>query len=132
MNRRQTRAIFPTTLASYEAFVKQAKMEPVVEDIGEGGSLQWVGPRQTDRVLLYFHGTFGEASSFHEPFSSRLEGVGHLIFGGVPSAPDFWNFIQKNLESRGKPTDIVMLNYSEYQICFSFLPTTHDSSTRPG
>ena len=75
MNRGQTRAIFPTTLASYEAFMKQAKLEPVVEDIGEGGSLQWIGLRQTDRVLLYFHGTFGEASSLHGPFSSRLEVV---------------------------------------------------------
>ena len=69
--------------------MKHAKMGPVVEDIGEGGSLQWVGPRQANRVLLYFHGTFGEASSLHESFSSRLEEVGSysaeyrlpLIFG---------------------------------------------------
>ena len=66
----------PGELRIREAFMKQAKMKPIVEDIGEGGSLQWIDPRQTDRVLLYFHGTFGEASSLHGRFSSRLEVVG--------------------------------------------------------
>ena len=40
--------------------MKQAKIEPVVEEIGEDAKLLWIGQRQTDRVLLYFHGTFGE------------------------------------------------------------------------
>jgi hypothetical protein len=70
LNRRQARAICPSTRETYEAFMKQAKMEPVVEEIGEDARLLWIGHRQTDRVLLYFHGTFGEALSFHAPFSS--------------------------------------------------------------
>lgn len=65
MNRRQMRAIVPSTLAVYEIFMKQAKMEPVVEEIGEDARLLWIGRRQNDRVLLYFHGTFEEALSFH-------------------------------------------------------------------
>jgi hypothetical protein len=66
MNRRQMRAILPPTLEVYETFMKQAKMEPVVEEIGEEARLLWIGQRKADRVLLYFHGTFrvGEASSF--------------------------------------------------------------------
>ena len=59
--------------------MKQAKLEPVVEDIGEGGNLQWIGLRQTDRVLLYFHGTFGAVSSLHGSFSSQLEVVGSYL-----------------------------------------------------
>jgi len=39
MNRRQTRAVFPTALGGYEAFMRQAKLELVVEEIGEGASL---------------------------------------------------------------------------------------------
>ena len=62
MNRRQMRAMVPTTLAGYETFMKRERMEPVVEEIGEGARLLWIGPRQADRVLLYFHGTFGQAS----------------------------------------------------------------------
>ena len=49
--------------------MKEEKMEPVVEEIGEDARLLWIGQRQTNRVLLYFHGTFGEASSFHAPIS---------------------------------------------------------------
>jgi hypothetical protein len=54
----------PTTLAGYESFMKQEKMEPVIEEIGADARLLWISPRQpeTARVLLYFHGTFGEAS----------------------------------------------------------------------
>jgi hypothetical protein len=96
--------------------MKQAKMEPIVENIDEGGSLYWLAP-QTDRVLLYFHGTFGEASSLH----GQIFLGGGFIFGGVPSAPAFWNFIQKNVKLR---RDVVMLNYSGYWSCFSFLPMT--------
>ena len=59
------RATLPPNFAVYEAFMKQAKMEPVVEEIGEDARLLWIGRRQNDRVLLYFHGTFEEASSFH-------------------------------------------------------------------
>jgi hypothetical protein len=70
LNRRQTRAICLSTRETYEAFMKQAKMEPVVEEIGEDARLLWIGHRQTVRVLLYFHGTFGEALSLHAPFSS--------------------------------------------------------------
>ena len=37
--------------------MEQAKMEPAVEEIGEDARLLWIGRKQTDRVLLYFHGT---------------------------------------------------------------------------
>ena len=49
--------------------MKKVKMEPVVEKIGEDARLLWIGHKQTDRVLLYFHGMFGEPSSLHAPFS---------------------------------------------------------------
>ena len=57
MNRRQLRVIFPSTMAGYEIFMKKTNMEPIVEEIGEDAKLLWIGPRQTDRVLLYLHGT---------------------------------------------------------------------------
>ncbi|KIM41787.1 hypothetical protein M413DRAFT_71609 [Hebeloma cylindrosporum] len=93
MNRRQTRAIFPSTRAGYEAFMKQAKIQPVVEELEEGAKLLWIGRRQTDRVLLYLHG-------------------GGFLFGALPSAPAFWNLIQRELDSRGIQTDAVMLDYT--------------------
>jgi len=100
--------------------MKQEKMEPVVEEIGEDARLLWIGPRQTDRVFLYFHG----GSAMYCPqctfLTERLEIGGAFIFSAGPAAPGFWNFIRKDLESRGQfRIDAVMLNYSEYYwICF--------------
>ena len=119
MNRRQMRALLPPTRAVYETFMKQSKMEPVVEEIGEDARLLWIGQRQSKCVLLYFHGEFGEASSFF--FScilliERLGKGGVFQFSATGSAPAFWNLIQRKLESKGIQTDAVMLNYSEYMI----------------
>ena len=38
---------------------------------------------------------------------------GAFIFGVIESAPKLWTYVQENLEKRGKPTGVVMLNYSE-------------------
>ena len=54
--RRQTRALFGSTRATYDSFMREAKLTPLVEDIGGDGKLLWIGPKVTDNVLLYFHG----------------------------------------------------------------------------
>ncbi|KIM41786.1 hypothetical protein M413DRAFT_445012 [Hebeloma cylindrosporum] len=94
LNRRPMRAISPSTLAGYEAFMKQAKMDPVIEEIGEDARLLWIlGQRRTGRVLLYFHG-------------------GAFLYSAISSAPAFWNLLQRKLDSRGIQTDIATLNYT--------------------
>ena len=58
-NRKQTRAIFGLTRATYDTFIHEAKLTPLVEDIGDDSGdakLLWIGPKVTDNVLLYFHG----------------------------------------------------------------------------
>jgi hypothetical protein len=58
-NRKQIRAIFGSTRATYDNFVHQAKLTPLVEDIGgddDDAKLLWIGPKITDNVLLYMHG----------------------------------------------------------------------------
>ena len=54
--RRQTRALFGLTRATYDKFMHEAKLTPLVEDIGDDAKLLWIGPKVTDSVLLYFHG----------------------------------------------------------------------------
>ena len=54
--RNQTRAIFGPTRGTYDNFVHEAKLTPLVEDIGDDAKLLWIGPKVTDNVLLYFHG----------------------------------------------------------------------------
>ena len=55
-NRKQTRAIFGPTRATYDNFMHEAELNPLVEDIGDDAKLLWIGPKETDNVLLYFHG----------------------------------------------------------------------------
>lgn len=55
-NRKQTRALFGTTRGTYDSFMREAKLTPLVEEIGGGAKLLWIGPKITDNVLLYFHG----------------------------------------------------------------------------
>ena len=55
-NRKQLRAISGSTRGTYDNFVREAKLTPCVEDIGDNAKLLWIGPKTTDNVLLYFHG----------------------------------------------------------------------------
>ena len=55
-NTKQMRAIFGSTRGTYDNFVREAKLTPCVEDIGDNAKLLWIGPKTTDNVLLYFHG----------------------------------------------------------------------------
>ena len=45
------------TRATYDDYMRKAKLIPLVEDIGDDDAkLLWIGPKVTDNVLLYFHG----------------------------------------------------------------------------
>jgi len=93
-NRKQLRAIFGSTRRTYDDFVREAKLTPCVEDIGDNDAkLLWIGPKITDNVLLYFHG-------------------GGFLFGMASSAPNYWRYIQENLELRGKNVGLAVLNYT--------------------
>ena len=56
MNRRQIRAVVGETSATYYNFMREAKLTPLVEELGEDAKLLWIGPKITNNVLLYFHG----------------------------------------------------------------------------
>jgi len=92
-NRRQTRAFFGEGPTTYSAYLKSKNIEPVVEELGNHATLVWLGPKQTERVILYVHG-------------------GAFLFGPVESAPGYWSYIQDQLKKRGKPTGVALLTYS--------------------
>ncbi|KAF9555673.1 alpha/beta-hydrolase [Agrocybe pediades] len=93
MNRRQQRVVFGTTRGLYDQYVKNKGLPHVVENIGAGANLLWIGPRRTDRVMLYLHG-------------------GAFLLAAPAGAPLFWRFVQESLEKRGKPTGLAMLEYT--------------------
>ncbi|KAF8900158.1 Alpha/Beta hydrolase protein, partial [Gymnopilus junonius] len=93
LNRRQARIFFGETWDIYQRTTKSLKMEQVVEDLSDGTRLLWIGQKRTDRVIYYLHG-------------------GAFIFGVIESAPKLFAYMQENLEKRGKPTGVTMLNYT--------------------
>ena len=56
LNHEQMRALSRPTRAIYEHFVRETKLTPLVEEIGDDARLLWIGPKITDNVVLYFHG----------------------------------------------------------------------------
>ncbi|KAI0258601.1 Alpha/Beta hydrolase protein [Gloeopeniophorella convolvens] len=87
------RAIAPPTNKTYEAFAQDKKLEILTDDVGECARLHWVGPRNKDRVLLYFHG------------------------GGfsIPAGQQYFEFVyklKKDLTRIGIDTGIAVLEYS--------------------
>lgn len=58
VNMRQFQYCLGTTCNTYETWAKQNSLPVLVEEIGKDARLLWIGARQTDRVVLYFHGIF--------------------------------------------------------------------------
>ena len=52
-------------METYTRWMFNEKMEAAVDDLGDGSSLMWIGPRRYDRVILYLH---GEPSTFFVSF----------------------------------------------------------------
>ncbi len=56
-NYRQLQKLLGTSTAVYTSWAKQNKLDSVIEQLGDtGGKLFWIGPKRTDRVILYVHG----------------------------------------------------------------------------
>ncbi|KAJ8514914.1 hypothetical protein ONZ45_g7599 [Pleurotus djamor] len=90
----QVQKITGTTLSTYRAIISKLHLQPVEEEIKENARLLWIGPKRTDRVLLYLHG-----GAFHFPMS--------------PSAAQFWRYVQQRLKDgpNGFDLGIAVLNY---------------------
>lgn len=56
MRLREFQALLGTTMSTYEAWAKKNNVTPIVDEIGEGGRFIWLGPKHTDRVIMYVHG----------------------------------------------------------------------------
>ena len=65
-NIRQMVSVWGSTTALYEKWARQAKLEVLSDEIGEGAKLHWIGPRKFERVFLYFHGECSSYVSLHK------------------------------------------------------------------
>lgn len=117
LNRRQLRALFGTTRKAYDDFMKSEKLPPLVEDVGEGAKLLWIGPKSNERVILHFHGAFLDlqqcCTNTHVLSFLLNHSGGAFLIACVPSSPALWWHMKKKFKQRGKEVDIAMLQYSE-------------------
>ncbi|KAG7451319.1 alpha/beta-hydrolase [Guyanagaster necrorhizus] len=79
----------------YNNFISQARLMPLIEELDGGVQLAWVGPKRTDRVVLYLHGTFIYfCKAKTDQFACQLElekkgleaGLAVLLYSLLPDA----------------------------------------------
>jgi hypothetical protein len=46
-----------TTAEVYETWARKSGADVLTDELSEGATLHWIGPRRKDRVFLYLHGT---------------------------------------------------------------------------
>jgi len=89
----QLQYYFGTTLQVYSAWTKQEGLPVLVDEIGEGARLLWIGPRRTDRVVLYFHG-------------------GGYVIPMQDFGASFWNYVRQELAHNDLDVGFAILSYS--------------------
>ena len=93
----------------YHEWTKQNKLPAHVEPLGEDARLLWIGPRRTERVILYFHGKQTPAQD-HRINRIPPTGGGYLI-PLSDFAASFWNHAREEFERGGVHVGVAILNY---------------------
>jgi hypothetical protein len=56
---RQLQAVSGSSLAGYAKWAKRRKISQVIDELSDSDTrIMWVGPRETDHVVIYCHGPF--------------------------------------------------------------------------
>lgn len=45
-----------TSVGVYSGWARKAKLPIIIDELGDGGKLLWIGPKRTEKMLLYCHG----------------------------------------------------------------------------
>ncbi|KAF8626654.1 hypothetical protein AX15_004745 [Amanita polypyramis BW_CC] len=85
--------VIGTTDQVYRSWAEKSNVPVVVEELGEGAKLYWLGPKRPDRVILYLHG-------------------GAFLIPMFPSALSFWKYVQEHLSKGECETGIAILQYT--------------------
>ncbi|KAF7354573.1 Abhydrolase-3 domain-containing protein [Mycena sanguinolenta] len=96
----QLQFAFGTTMSVYEKWTKQKKLSPVIDKLGDGARLLWIGPKRVDRhdrVVLYLHG-------------------GCFLLPLTDFGLDFWQYVKTELEKKNVSPNlnfgVAILEYS--------------------
>lgn len=93
-------------------WTKQKQLEPVIDDLEQDARLMWVGPRETEHVIIYCHGPL-VFLCVPKLLLCFLEGGG---FVGPLSdfQVEFWYRVQQGLrQTKNLKVGVAILQYCE-------------------
>ncbi|KAF7321034.1 Abhydrolase-3 domain-containing protein [Mycena chlorophos] len=91
----ELQAAFGTDLKMYAAWAKANKLPITVDELGEGSDarLLWLGPKRTEKVVLFLHG-------------------GAFLLPASKPAISFWRYVQVELEKKDLEVGFALLEYT--------------------
>ncbi|KAJ7057963.1 Alpha/Beta hydrolase protein [Mycena amicta] len=93
MNIPHLQAAFGTDRQIYAAWTKANKLPSTIDELGDDARLLWIGPKRTERVVLFLHG-------------------GAFLLPASEFAISFWRYVQLQLEKQNIEVGFVWLEYS--------------------
>jgi len=93
LNAKQLQWAAGTSMDVYRNNMKSRNEPLVIDELGENARLLWIGKRNRNRVILYFHG-------------------GGYLFPMASFVPEFHRYILDELNAKGKEAGVAMLQYS--------------------
>ncbi|KAE9390827.1 hypothetical protein BT96DRAFT_1001908 [Gymnopus androsaceus JB14] len=81
-----------TSVGIYSSWARKENLPIVIDELEDGGKLLWIGPKRTEKVLLYCHG-------------------GAYIVPVQEFTIPFWRYIQLELEKQGIEVGIAIMSY---------------------
>ncbi|PPQ99344.1 hypothetical protein CVT24_009158 [Panaeolus cyanescens] len=93
LNGAQVQKFLPTSVGFYKLWAKLRGVEVRIEELVDETVLLWIGPKRTDKVILYAHG-------------------GAYIVPLLLQSLDFAQYLQSALKTKGHDVGIAILAYS--------------------
>ncbi|KAJ4480639.1 Alpha/Beta hydrolase protein [Lentinula edodes] len=92
-----------TSVGIYSEWARKEKLPITIDELQGEGKLLWIGPKRTEKVILFCHG-----GAYIAPLQNFM----------LP----FWRFIQLELERRGLEVGIAIMSYSVIPVAHFPIP----------
>ena len=110
----QLQCLVPSTVTTYKLWSKLRGMPVTVENLMDGTSLVWIGPKRTNKVILYIHGKHPLIEIrcvYHEFFLG-----GFLLFPVLPNYLELWRYVQLQLAKSDREVGVAVLAYCTFNL----------------
>jgi hypothetical protein len=102
-----------TTAEAYETWARKSGADVLTDELSEGATLNWIGPRRKDRVFLFLHGTpfFSNSPTWVSDVDWR--GVPFAVGGCyiLPARVDYFYMLESLRKEYKGAVGMAMLNY---------------------